>query len=320
MFRNRKLLLWAGMLVLLAGLVTLPAAAGEIRKGGGQSTFVSPDEAVQALVGAVRGGDDAKLTAIFGPESEELIRSGDPVADRNGRERFLKTFAEKYALENRDENLAVLHIGLVDYPFPIPLVRREGGWSFDTRVGKEEILNRRIGRNELGTIEVLQAYTGAQRDYACRTSQGGDEVGQFAQKLISSPGRRDGLYWPSGAEGEESPFGPLIATATEAGYDGTLGGGTAEPFQGYYFKILTGQGPHASGGAFDYLVNGKMLLGFGMVAYPARYGSTGVKTFIVSQEGVIFEKDLGEQSGTAAAMTTYDPDATWRRCEVPPQE
>jgi hypothetical protein len=318
MFDNHKVLFWNGILVVLICLLSLPVQAGETGQAGTQTTFASPDKAVQSLVANVRDDNDAGLAAIFGPEAEDLISSGDRVADRNNRKRFLKAYAEKNFLERRDDNLSILHIGKMDYAFPIPIVRRDGVWVFDTQAGREEILNRRIGRNELRAIEVLRAYGDAQRDYADRLQQKGN-MGQFAQRLISSKGAHDGLYWPAGKDEKESPFGALIAKANEAGYAGRLTGEKAEPFNGYYFKILTAQGPHAIGGAFDYLVNGKLILGFGLVAYPARYGSTGVKTFIVNQEGVVYEKDLGEKTGEASAMTAYDPDDTWKMCKEPPE-
>jgi hypothetical protein len=320
MFNKRKRWLRSGVVVflILAALAATAATAATAQppKEGGQLTFATPDAAVGALIAAVRDDDNDKLTALFGPRAGELIVSGDPVADRNGRQRFLQAYAEKNYLEKEGERQAVLHIGARDYPFPIPLVGGDGNWFFDTMAGKEEILNRRIGRNELRVIEVLQAYTAAQRDYACRLRPDGD-VAQFAQRLISSEGKRDGLYWPAEEGEEESPFGPLIAMAGAAGYESTPGLGAAEPFHGYYFKILAAQGEHAGGGPFTYLVNGKMVLGFGLVAYPADYGSTGVKTFIVNQAGVIHEKDLGEGTGAAAAMTIYDPDETWRKVAEP---
>jgi Protein of unknown function (DUF2950) len=318
MFDNRKVLLWAGIMVLLVSLLSPPLPAGETGQAGTQTTFVSPDEAVYSLVAEVRGDNDAGLAAIFGPGAEDLISSGDRIADRNNRKRFLKAYAENNFLERQDDNLAILHIGKMDHAFPIPIVRRNAVWVFDTRAGREEILNRRIGRNELRTIKVLREYGDAQRDYADRLQQNGD-MGQFAQRLISSKGTHDGLYWPAGKGEKESPFGPLIARAGEVGYSGKLFGKGAEPFNGYYFKILTAQGPHATGGAFNYLVHGKLILGFGLVAYPARYGSTGVKTFIVNQEGVVYEKDLGEKTVEAAAMITFDPDNTWKQCKEPPE-
>lgn len=318
MFDIRKKLLWTGILVVMVGLLPSPAPAATAAQTQAQTSFVSPDKAVQSLVADVREDNDRKLAAIFGPDAEDLISSGDKVADRNGRKRFLKAYAEKNFLERRDNNLAVLHIGKSDYAFPIPVVRRDGRWVFDTRAGREEILNRRIGRNELRTIKVLREYGDAQRDYADRLQQKGDTA-RFARRLISTKGSHDGLYWPAGKGENESPFGPLIARAGEAGYSGKLMGKGAEPFNGYYFKILTAQGPHAVGGAFNYLVNGKLILGFGLLAYPARYGSTGVKTFIVNQEGVVYEKDLGEKTGEAAAMTTYDPNDTWKQSKDPPE-
>jgi Protein of unknown function (DUF2950) len=318
MFDIRKKLLWSGILIVLAGLLSSAALARETAQARAQTTFVSPDQAVQSLVADVREDNDRGLAAIFGPESEDLISSGDKVADRNGRKRFLKAYAQKNFLERQDNHLAVLHIGKEDYAFPIPIVRRDGAWVFDTRAGREEILNRRIGRNELRTIKVLREYGDAQRDYAGRRQQSGDTV-QFARRLISKKGTHNGLYWAAGKGETQSPFGPLIARAGEAGYSGKIMGKGAEPFNGYYFKILTAQGPHATGGAFNYLVNGKLILGFGLVAYPARYGSTGVKTFIVNQEGVVYEKDLGEKTGEAAAMTVYDPDDTWKQCKEPPE-
>ena len=317
MIEKRKSLLRVLCLMLLSGLAVLPLQARGETKETTRSTFATPDAAVAALVAAVREADHDKLLAIFGPGSEDLVSSGDPVSDQHGRQRFLKAYAEKNSLVKRDERHLVLHVGSDDYPFPIPLVKGERGWFFDTRAGKEEILDRRIGRNELRTMEVLQAYTAAQREYACRIGKSDSSPAHFATKLISSEGKHDGLYWPAANGETESPFGPLIARAGKDGYGEGFGAGTAEPFHGYFYKILTAQGPHANGGAFDYLVNGEMVLGFAMVAYPANYGSTGIKTFIVNQEGVIHEKDLGEKTAEAAKMTTYDPDETWKVSEEP---
>ena len=318
MIDNRKLLLWSVILVVLAGLFSSPVPARKKAQAAAQKTFVSPDEAVKALVADVRENNDAGLAAMFGPEAADLISSGDKVADRNGRKRFLKAFSEKNFLQRYDDNKTVLHIGKSDYAFPIPIVRRGKRWIFDTPAGREEILNRHIGRNELRTIKVLRAYGDAQRDYADRLQGRGEPV-RFARRLISTKGAHDGLYWPTVKGEKESPFGPLIARAGEAGYSGKVIGKGAEPFNGYYFKILTAQGPHAIGGAYSYLVNGKLILGFGLVAFPARYGSTGINTFIVNQEGVVYEKDLGEKTGKAAAMTTFNPDNTWHQCKESPE-
>ena len=303
--------------VFLIMMCMLPAAIALTEEAVVQKSFTSSQQAVEGLIAALQRNDDAELFAIFGPDSGDLIFSGDEVADANGKERFLQAYKEKNRLEQETDGHAVLFVGINDYPLPIPIVRQGEVWFFDTLAGKEEILNRRIGRNELHTIEVMKAYTAAQREYACmERDDGGTE---FAQKLTSSEGKKDGLYWEEETGENESPFGPLIAQATEEGYSGGLDSIPPEAFYGYYFKILTKQGDHATGGAFDYVVDGKMILGFGLVAYPAKYGASGIMTFLVNQEGVVYEKDLGTDTAGAAAMTTFDPDSTWDRYEEPPE-
>lgn len=310
-YNYRMLQLFPGVLAILIAMVALAACAALTGGPVGQKSFVSPQQAVAALVATVQENNDAELLVILGPGSEDLISSGDRVADQKGRARFLKAYEEKNSLEQGGEGHAVLLVGGKDYPFPIPIVRQGDAWLFDTQAGMEEILSRRIGRNELHTIEVMHAYTDAQREYACmKRKSGGPE---FAEKFASSEGKKDGLYWEAGEGKEKSPFGPLIARATEEGYAGGLDEDPPEPFHGYYFKILKTQGGHAKGGAFDYVADGKMVLGFALVAYPAKYGASGIMTFIVNQEGVIYEKDLGEDTArAAAAMTTFDPDDTWK--------
>jgi len=304
------------LLIMMVVLVTSPVMAGE---AVGKKGFVTPQQAITALVTAVQNNNDAELLAILGPGSENLISSGDKVADQNGRARFLKAYEDKNSLEREDEGRVTLLIGIKDYPFPIPIVRQAKAWLFDTQAGMEEILNRRVGRNELHTIEVMQAYTDAQREYASMKRNGGSP--EFAQKFASSEGKKDGLYWEAGDGEEESPFGPLIARATEEGYTDSLDEGPPEPFHGYYFKILKAQGDHADGGAFDYVADTKMILGFALVAYPAKYGASGITTFIVNQEGVIYEKDLGKDTGTVAAtISTFNPDDTWRKYEEPTEQ
>jgi hypothetical protein len=318
-YNYRMLQLFPRVLAILIALVALAACPAVTEGPVGQKSFVSPQQTVAALVAAVQENNDAELLAILGPGSEDLISSGDRVADQKGRARFLKAYEEKNSLEQGGEGHAVLLVGGKDYPFPIPIVRQGDAWLFDTQAGMEEILNRRIGRNELHTIEVMHAYTDAQREYACmKRKSGGPE---FAEKFASSEGKKDGLYWEAGEGEETSPFGPLIARATEEGYTGGLDEDPPEPFHGYYFKILKAQGEHAKGGAFDYVADGKMVLGFALVAYPAKYGASGIMTFILNQEGVIYEKDLGEDTATAAAaMTTFDPDDTWRKDEKPAEQ
>lgn len=307
-YSHRIFRLFLGTLVMLV----LAASGAGAERPAEQEGFLTPQQAVSALVSAVQGNNEAELLAILGPGSEALVSSGDKVADQNGRERFLGAFKEKSSLEQIKDDQVVLLVGGKDYPFPIPIVRQGDAWFFDTQAGKEEILSRRIGRNELHTIKVMQAYTDAQREYASMKCDGGCTV--FAQKFASSESKKDGLYWEARPGEEESPFGPLIARATEEGYAGGLDEDPPAPFHGYYFKIIKAQGEHANGGAFDYVADGKMVLGFALVAYPAKYEVSGIMTFIVNQEGVIYQKDLDENTVTvAAAMITFDPDNTWRK-------
>ncbi|MEJ2200887.1 MAG: DUF2950 domain-containing protein [Desulfuromonadaceae bacterium] len=299
--------------VVLSVLVSLFLAGSAMAEPAGPAQFASPQQAATALIAAVKSDDEPELLHILGQEAEALIFSGDPVADRNGRARFLRAYETKNSLETLTDAHVVLSVGESAYPFPLPIVRQGGQWFFDTAAGKEEILNRRIGKNELHTIEVMQVYTDAQREFACMKHPGGSE---FARKFVSSEGQQDGLYWEVAPGEGESPLGPLIARATREGYANGLDQEDPEPFHGYYFKILTAQGRHADGGAFAYVIEGKMVLGFALVAYPAKYGVSGIMTFMVNQAGVIYEKDLGEDTGKmAAAMTTFDPDASWRKYE-----
>jgi hypothetical protein len=277
-----------------------------------QQSFLSPEEAVTSLVTAVRADDLEGMLAILGPGSRELIFSGDDVADRTGREKFLKAYDRMNMLQKVSADKVTLNIGKDNWPLPIPIVKTgEKKWIFDTEQGKQEILNRRIGRNELHVMEVLHAYTDAQHEYASKDCGGGGLV-EFAQKLISTQGKRDGLYWEVKKGEKESPLGPLVARAAKEGYAEA----DLQPFHGYYYKILKGQGKHAQGGAYDYVVKGKMILGFALVAYPAEYGNSGVMTFIVNQEGVIYEKDLGVNTArTTENMKIFDPDKTWKKVE-----
>jgi len=277
-----------------------------------QRTFSSPQEANRTLVGALQAGDKESLRAILGPESEELISSGDPVSDQADRERFLKVYDEKVDLVTKGNDRVEVVLGNDNWPFPIPIVQQGKGWFFDTEAGKEEILNRRIGRNELDTIKVCQGYVEAQREYAGADREQ-DGIIQYAQKVISDPGKRNGLYWEA-VEGEvPSPAGPFMARAAAEGYKR---GDKPVPFHGYYFRILKGQGSKAPGGAYSYVINGHMVAGFALVAWPAEYGASGVMTFVVNQNGIVYEKDLGPKTAkTAEAMTRYNPDQTWRRAQ-----
>lgn len=300
-----------GLLLVSIAVLSLWLANPFVANALTQRHFQSPEQAVERLLAAARADDKDALVALFGPDADVLISSGDPVADQRGRERFVKACEQKIELEIVDASQQILIIGERNYPFPIPLVRQNDGWSFDTAAGMDELLNRRIGRNELHTIKVMRAYTEAQREYAAITRD--DGVAVFARYLASHQGERDGLYWPQQEDAPESPFGPLIAKATAKGYHAGEQDGFADPFYGYYYTILTAQGDHADGGAFDYIVDDKMVLGFALLAYPARYGASGIMTFMVNQEGAIYEKDLGEDTaGLASQISLFDPDPSWQ--------
>ena len=303
-------------LFLLLALVVIPAtalAAPAASSKKAQRSFASPEDAIKTLVGAVRNNNTREMMAILGPGSREIVSSGDPVADKAGREWFVRLYDEKKVIEGADTGKAVLSIGNEDYPFPIPLVKKGKAWFFDARAGKEELLNRRIGRNELQAIDVLRAYVDAQREYASKERNGVSP--EFAQKIRSTPGKKDGLYWQAKEGEEESPFGPLAAEAAQEGYLKSKSE-SPSPYHGYFFRILKGQGKNAEGGAFDYVVNGSMILGFAMVCYPAQYGASGIMTFIVNQKGIVYQKDLGKNTGkTAAAMKLFDPDKSWKKVE-----
>ena len=276
-----------------------------------QKTFASAEEAVKALIDAAKAGNQEELMAIFGPAAKDVLSSGDAVEDRTVRERFVKAYESKNALVQDGDARAVLQIGPHDWPFPIPIVKKNQQWSFDTKKGKEELNNRRIGRNELSTIQTSLAYVDAQREYAAK-DRDTDGLFEYAQKFVSTPGTKDGLYWEAKPGEEESPFGDLFARATREGYKKTDNKPT--PYHGYYFKILKAQGKNAPGGAYDYVVKGRMIGGFGMVAYPANYGVSGVMTFVVNHDGIVYEKNLGKDTAkTAQAMKLFNPDKTWRK-------
>jgi hypothetical protein len=274
-----------------------------------QKSFCSPEEAVKSLVAAIRAHDTEEMLAILGPGSRELISSGDEAADRTGREKFLKAYEQMNTLQQESAEKMTLCVGKDNWPMPIPVMKKGSAWVFDIRKGKQEILNRRIGRNELRVIDVLHAYVDAQHEYATKDCRGGGKV-EFAQRLISTEGSRDGLYWESKVGEAESPLGPLVALAAKEGYANP----DLQPFHGYYFKILKGQGKHADGGPYNYVVRGKMILGFAIVAYPAEYANSGVMTFMVNQEGIIYQKNLGKNTRRIAeAMKIFNPDKTWRK-------
>jgi len=299
-------------------LIGLAGSRDAVAASPRQRSFASPGEAVQALVEAVRVGDMDALAAILGPEGRQLISSGDAVADKQERERFVRAYEQSNTLQRPTETKAVLVIGKDEWLLPIPVVKEGDAWRFDTAAGKEEIVNRRIGRNELSAMQVCLAYVDAQREYA-RVAREGDGVLAYAMKFRSDEGKQNGLYWPT-KEGEaSSPLGVLVANARAEGYSRKASGGTPTPYHGYFYRILTAQGPDAPGGAYDYVVNGKMIGGFALVAYPAQYGVSGVMTFSVNHEGVVYEKDLGtDTEKIALAMQIYNPDHTWKKAEASP--
>ena len=279
--------------------------------GRHQQRFATPEAAVQALVTALRSDDTKRIHHLLGPGSSKLIRSGDAVADDQARDRFVAAYERQWKLDREGDSKATLLLGGNEWPFPFPLVNMRGKWMFDARSGAEEILNRRSGRNELATIQVCLAYVDAQREYALKDGNS-NGVHDYAMKLDSTPGTRDGLYWPTGEGQPPSPLGPLAAKAKAEGYEGVIG----EPYHGYFYKILTGQGKDAPGGAYDYVVNGQMIGGFALLAYPARWGASGVMTFIVNHDGVVYQTNLGkETAATASKMTRFNPGSAWSKVQ-----
>jgi len=278
-----------------------------------QQSFATPDEAANALAAAARAGDQAAILKILGRDGAEIASSGDEVEDAATRQRFVAAFDAKHRIVMDGEDKASLILGNEDYVFPIPIVRLNGAWRLDTIAGRREILYRRIGRNELNTIQTALAYVDAQKEYAEKDRTGAG-AGVYAQRFISKPGQKDGLYWASAAGGDESPLGDLFARASAEGYRSDQG---RTPYHGYYFKILTRQGPNAPGGSMDYVVRGKMIGGFALVAYPALYGNSGVMTFVVNHDGTVYEKDLGSFTARfGERVTAYDPDQTWRKADL----
>ena len=274
-----------------------------------QQAFKTPEEAATALVGAAKSGDMKAITTVLGPDGDDIVSSGDEVADAATRAKFVTAYDAKHTIAMEGDSKAVMVIGPDDFPLPIPIIRKDGQWRFDTAAGREEILFRRIGENELDAIQSALAYVDAQDEYAEKDRTGAG-INTYAQRIISQPEKKDGLYWPTSQGEDPSPLGELIAEATKQGY--RVGGGRT-PFHGYYFKILTRQGPAASGGEADYVVNGKMIGGFALVAYPAEYRNSGVMTFIVNHAGTVFQKDLGPNTAQLAErMMSFNPDKSWQ--------
>jgi hypothetical protein len=274
--------------------------------------FRSPEEGFATFAAAVRQHDEHALLRVLGEAGRRLIRSGDSVADRAARARFTELYEAGHRIERLAPDRSVLVVGADEWPLPIPMRLSGGAWRFDARAGAQELLDRRIGRNELDVIDTLRAIADAQAEYAAGPGRQGG-LRAYAQRFFSAPGQRDGLYWPTAVGEAQSPLGPLLAAASAGGY--ARGRDDApQPYRGYYFRILTRQGPAAPGGAMDWVVNGRMIGGFAVLAWPASYGSTGWKSFMISHDGVVWERDLGRDTARgAAAIQAFDPDAGWLR-------
>lgn len=299
---------------IAVAVLVMMTSAGTLFAAVTQKSFGSAEDAVKAFITAARNNDDNEILLIFGPESEDLIFSGDKVADKQRRAEFLSAYDEQYKLVPEGDSI-ILVIGSNDFPFPIPIVKKDESWIFDVKAGREEILNRRIGENELDTIQACLAIVDAQREYAM-TDRDGDGLLGYAEQFASDSGKKNGLYWET-KEGEEpSPLGELFAKARTEGYSKKGSKGNPVPYHGYYYRILKAQGENAPGGAYNYVVNGKMIGGFAVVAWPAKYGNSGVMTFIVNHDGVVYQKNLGENTEeTAKSMEKYDPDKTWEKVQ-----
>jgi hypothetical protein len=308
---NHRRIAFTIRLLLLASVVPLAACKkSENLEKPSVSAFTSPDDASNALLAAAKSGDQNALLAIFGPDSKEVIQSGDAVQDKNAVDAFVAGYGVMHRWRNMPDGSQILLVRPDNFPFPIPLKKnRDGKWFFDTAAGKDEVLNRRIGRNELAIIEVCGAVADAQAKYFSHPHDG-EKTKQYAAKFISDPGKQNGLYWKSADEQPASPLGPMAASAAAEGYSAKPEGHGA--FHGYYFRMLKGQTDKTPGGPKDYMVNGRMTGGFAFVAYPAEYGNSGVMTFMINQDGVLLQKDLGKTTTeTATAMTQFDPDSSW---------
>ena len=293
-----------GAIAIVAAFATSECSA--------QQAYRSPDDAAAALAEAVKTGTKRALLKVLGKDGEDIIESGDEVADAEARQRFLSAYEAKHSIKAEGNKNATLILGKDDFPFPIPIVNYNSGWEFNPAAGRREILYRRIGRNELDAIQTSLAFVDAQNEYA-EKDRTGSGPGVYAQRIVSTPGKKDGLYWRD--DSDPSPLGELAAKASAEGYKAS--GDQSEPYHGYYFRILTGQGADAPGGALNYIVKGKMIGGFGLIAYPAEYGNSGVMTFVVNHAGTVYQKDLGSRTGAIARrITWFDPDQTWKKVDA----
>ena len=308
----------AAAFVLAAGSIGAGADAQGQSAGSAaaQATFASPEEALQSLVRAAEGSDRAALANLFGPDYERLL-SGDEAEDKKDLTEFAGAVHDSARLEKRDATRYVITVGRDNWPMPVPVVQRDGKWMFDSKAGLEEVVNRRVGENELSAIATCRAYAVAQWEYYTQGDWDRDGVAEYAQKLLSTPGKHDGMYWETAEGDDPSPLGKLVAAASADIH--APAAMTREPYHGYYFKILTRQGPHAPGGAYGYIINGNMIAGYALVAYPADWSHSGAMTFIINQQGRVYEKNLGRDTEKiVAAMAAYDPDPSWKLVPAEP--
>jgi hypothetical protein len=300
-------------LAVVAIVLTMCFVTGSMAQQAGQKTFSSAEEASKALVAAAQSNDEKTMLAILGRAGKEVISSGDDVEDAESRANFVKRYQEMHRLVKEPDGTTILYIGAHNWPAPIPLMHKGNVWYFDTEAGKKEILYRRVGRNELSAIRVCQELVAAEKEYSAQHKE-------YAQKIFSDEGQQNGLYWKAAAGDTQSPIGPLVAAAVTEGYAKSENGAPT-PYRGYHFHILGGQGRNGPGGAKSYIVNGKMTEGYAFVAYPAMYRSSGVMTFIVNQDGIVYQKDLGKKTAVlAAAMKEYDPSSGWQKAEEQQEE
>lgn len=305
-------LIWVALATFMASACFVPATALSKGKAQPQKSFPTAEEAAQALADAYKSVDLKALVEILGPKGQSLVSSGDPVLDRIERDWFISLYEEGHEIMPENRSRAVLQLGKDEQPYPIPIVKREGKWQFASSEGHEELLSRRMSKNELSALNIVVAYVEAQKEYH-QKDQDGDGVIEYAQRWLSTEGKHDGLYWKGKPGENESPILKLGELARKEGYaiDSPVG---PSPYRGYYYKILKAQGPNAPGGAIDYVVDGRMVSGFALVAFPARYGVSGIMTFMVSQDGVVYQKDLGSKTvQVGRSMTVFDPDRSWSK-------
>jgi Protein of unknown function (DUF2950) len=312
---------WHNRTAALAAILLCGALIGGVSHAGAASrasfgeAFASKEAAVQAFIEAIHADNDAALLKILGPEAKRVVSSGDPVADKAAKSRIASAYDQMHRFVTTSDGRVFIYVGAENWPLPIPLLKRKGKWYFDTAFGKEEILARRIGKNELAAIQVCQGVVQAQQQYESQV-QAGEDAKQYAQKFMSDEGKHNGLFWKAASGEAPSPLGPLIVSASAEGYHRS-GTGKPTPYHGYIYRILKEQGPNAKGGAHSYLQDGKMTGGFAVLAYPAAYRSSGVMTFMAGQDGVVYQKDLGRHTDEIApSIKAYDPDDTWQRVQL----